>query len=71
MNKFIKRAFLTASVLGLTAGAALADYTLSILHINDLHSRIESINKFDSTCSSEDETEGKCFRRHRARQDQD
>jgi hypothetical protein len=40
---------------------AFADYTLNILHINDLHSRIESINRFDSTCSSEDETEGKCF----------
>jgi 5'-nucleotidase/UDP-sugar diphosphatase len=49
------------SALGLSSGVAFADYTLDILHINDLHSRIESINRFDSTCSSEDETEGKCF----------
>jgi 5'-nucleotidase/UDP-sugar diphosphatase len=52
---------LSASALGLSSGVALADFTLDILHINDLHSRIESINRFDSTCSGEDETEGKCF----------
>jgi 5'-nucleotidase/UDP-sugar diphosphatase len=61
MNTFIKRALLSASALGLSSGVALADFTLDILHINDLHSRIESINKYDSTCSSEDEGEGKCF----------
>jgi 5'-nucleotidase/UDP-sugar diphosphatase len=61
MNTFIKRALLSASALGLSSGVALADFTLDILHINDLHSRIESINKYDSTCSGEDETEGKCF----------
>jgi len=53
---------LTASaLLALTAGMAQADYTLHILHTNDMHSRIESINRFDSTCKAEDETEGKCF----------
>ena len=61
MSTFMKHAVLSASVLGLTCGAAFADYTLNILHINDLHSRIESINKYDSTCSTEDEGEGKCF----------
>ncbi|WP_394688000.1 5'-nucleotidase C-terminal domain-containing protein [Hoeflea sp.] len=61
MNTFIKRALLSASALGFSSGVALADFTLDILHINDLHSRIESINKYDSTCSGEDETEGKCF----------
>jgi 5'-nucleotidase/UDP-sugar diphosphatase len=61
MNRFIKHALLSVSALGLSSGVAFADYTLNILHINDLHSRIESINRFDSTCSSEDETEGKCF----------
>ncbi|WP_339764420.1 5'-nucleotidase C-terminal domain-containing protein, partial [uncultured Hoeflea sp.] len=40
---------------------ALADYSLTILHINDWHSRIESNNKYESTCSADDETEGKCF----------
>jgi hypothetical protein len=61
MNTFIKHALLSRLGPGLSSGVALADYTLDILHINDLHSRIESINRFDSTCSSEDETEGKCF----------
>jgi 5'-nucleotidase/UDP-sugar diphosphatase len=61
MNTFIKHALLSRLGPGLSSGVAFADYTLNILHINDLHSRIESINRFDSTCSSEDETEGKCF----------
>ncbi|QBF31068.1 bifunctional UDP-sugar hydrolase/5'-nucleotidase [Thalassococcus sp. S3] len=52
---------LSTAALSLSAGMAAADYTLHILHINDLHSRIEPINRFDSTCSAEDEGEGKCF----------
>ena len=55
------RLLTTAAALALCAGAAQADYTLHILHTNDLHSRIESINKYDSTCSAEDEAENKCF----------
>jgi len=55
------RLLTTVAALALSAGAAQADYTLHILHTNDLHSRIESINKYDSTCSGEDETAGKCF----------
>ncbi|MDV7270152.1 5'-nucleotidase C-terminal domain-containing protein [Thioclava sp. A2] len=51
----------SAAVLALSAGVAQADYTLHILHTNDLHSRIEPINKYDSTCSAEDDAEGKCF----------
>ncbi|WP_417423109.1 5'-nucleotidase C-terminal domain-containing protein [Hoeflea sp.] len=61
MNTFIKRALLSASVLGLSSGVALADFSLTILHINDWHSRIESNNKYESTCSAEDESEDKCF----------
>ncbi len=61
MKTLIKRALLSASVLGISSGAALADYSLTILHINDWHSRIESNNKYESTCSADDETEGKCF----------
>ena len=49
------------AVLALTAGAASADYTLHVLHTNDLHSRIESINRFDSTCDAETEAKGECF----------
>jgi 5'-nucleotidase len=51
----------TAAVMAMTAGAAQADYTLHVLHINDFHSRIEAVNAFDSTCSAEDAAENKCF----------
>lgn len=61
MNRMLRLALMTASALAVTSGAALADYELNILHINDFHSRIESINKFDSTCSAEDEGKGECF----------
>lgn len=54
--------FLTSvAVVGLTAGAAAADYKLTILHTNDFHSRFEPINKYDSGCGAEDNAEGKCF----------
>ncbi len=57
----IKRILTTASALSLTTGMAYADFSLNIIHINDLHSRIEPINRFDSTCNAEDNAEGKCF----------
>ncbi|MEM8652903.1 MAG: bifunctional metallophosphatase/5'-nucleotidase [Pseudomonadota bacterium] len=57
----IKRIMLTASVFALMTGVALAEYKLTILHTNDIHSRIESINKFNSTCNAEDEAAGECF----------
>jgi 5'-nucleotidase len=47
--------------LALTAGTASADFTLHIIHTNDLHSRIEPISRFDSTCSAEDNAAGECF----------
>lgn len=52
---------LAASLIVLSSGSALADYELNILHINDLHSRIEAINKYDSTCSAEEEGKNECF----------
>ncbi|SOB93814.1 bifunctional metallophosphatase/5'-nucleotidase [Rhodobacter maris] len=58
---FAPRLLLGTAAIALSAGSAEADYTLHVLHTNDLHSRIESINKYDSTCSAEDETEGNCF----------
>lgn len=60
----MKNHFLGLAVLSVSTAlstAALADYSLTILHLNDLHSRIESINKYDSTCDAEAEAEGKCF----------
>lgn len=54
--------FLTAvSVAALFAGAAQAETVLHILHTNDLHSRIEPINKYDSTCDAETQAAGECF----------
>ena len=52
---------LSASALAMSAAPSFADYTLNILHINDWHSRIESNNKFESTCSAEEEGKGECI----------
>jgi 5'-nucleotidase len=57
----IARILTTASALALTAGAASADFTMTILHINDFHDRFEPISGFDSTCSAEDNAAGECF----------
>lgn len=50
-----------ATFMGLASSAAQADYTLTILHLNDFHSRFLPINKYDSTCSSKDVAANKCF----------
>lgn len=60
----MKKLLFGASALALTAGfsgAAFADFSLTILHINDFHSRFESITGTDSTCNAEGETKGECF----------
>ncbi|MCX7558929.1 bifunctional metallophosphatase/5'-nucleotidase [Sulfitobacter sp. F26204] len=51
----------SVAALGLMAGGAAADYTLTILHTNDFHARFEPISKYDGPCSAEDNAEGKCF----------
>ena len=52
----------TAILAGLSVAAPVtAETTLHILHINDLHSRIAPINRFNSTCSAEDDAAGECF----------
>ena len=56
----LRHALFASSALTLVAGAAQA-FTLHVAHFNDFHSRIESINAFDSTCSAEDEAGGECF----------
>ncbi len=50
-----------AAAFALCAGAASADYSLTILHTNDFHARFEPISKYDSGCSAEDNADGKCF----------
>ncbi len=54
------RSVLLASAASLVASQSSA-FTLNVLHINDFHSRIESINAFDSTCSAEEEAADECF----------
>lgn len=43
------------------SGAAHADYTLNILHINDFHSRFGPITDSDSNCDAETDAAGECF----------
>ena len=57
------RAISLAAVAAFVIGTVpvMADYELTILHINDLHSRIEPISRFNSTCKPGDDEIGKCF----------
>ncbi|MGO4851204.1 bifunctional metallophosphatase/5'-nucleotidase [Phaeovulum sp. W22_SRMD_FR3] len=55
------RLLTSAAILAMTAGAASADYTLTILHTNDFHSRFEPISKYDGPCSAEDAAADDCF----------
>lgn len=61
----MKRHWLSLPILTLAAAGfaapAQGDFTLNILHINDFHSRFESITGTDSTCNAEGETKGECF----------
>ena len=40
--------------------ATLADYNLTILHTNDVHSRIDEAHKYGGICSDEDSSAGNC-----------
>lgn len=60
----MRHLLLGASALALGvgfAGPAFADFTLNILHINDFHSRFQSITGSDSNCNAEGESKGECF----------
>jgi 5'-nucleotidase / UDP-sugar diphosphatase len=48
------------TIAALTVTSARAE-TLTVLHTNDFHSRIEPINKYDSTCAAEENEKGECF----------
>ena len=45
----------------LAAGAAQAEFTVTILHTNDVHDRFEPISAFDGPCPAEDDAAGECF----------
>jgi 5'-nucleotidase len=57
----MKKILTSVAALGLMAGTASADMSLTILHTNDFHDRFEPISKYDSTCRPDDNAEGKCF----------
>ncbi|OSQ35654.1 bifunctional metallophosphatase/5'-nucleotidase [Thalassospira mesophila] len=49
------------SMLTLGTAPALADYQLRILHTNDVHDRVESVTKYNNSCDTKGEADGKCF----------
>ena len=57
----LRKLLLGSAVLTFNASAAMADFSLTILHTNDFHARFEPISKYDSGCSAEDNTAGECF----------
>ena len=57
----IRKLLIGSAALALSTGAAMADFSLTILHTNDFHARFEPINRFDSGCKPEDNDAGKCF----------
>lgn len=61
MKSLIARSLLAAAVSALCAQQAYADSTVTILHTNDFHSKVEPISKYDSPCSVEDNAAGECF----------
>ncbi|TVQ54684.1 MAG: LysM peptidoglycan-binding domain-containing protein [Rhodobacteraceae bacterium] len=50
-----------ATILAACALPAAAETTITILHLNDFHSRIEPINRFNATCAPEQDEAGECF----------
>lgn len=51
---------LAAACLLAVSGSALGE-TLTILHTNDFHSRVEPISRYDGPCTTEDNEAGECF----------
>ncbi|MFK7992732.1 MAG: bifunctional UDP-sugar hydrolase/5'-nucleotidase [Granulosicoccus sp.] len=50
-----------AFAVAATSSYVHAESSVTILHTNDFHSKVEPISKYDSPCSAEDNAEGKCF----------
>lgn len=68
-----RRLYIKAIVLCVHIATLQADFELNILHTNDVHSRVEEVNKYGGVCSSKDSAEKKCFggvaRRHKLVED--
>ena len=61
LKSALAASYVVAAMTSFGAVSAHADSTVTILHTNDFHSRVEPISKYDSPCSAEDNAEGKCF----------
>ena len=60
----MKNVFLHCAIAATVAVAstqANADSTVTILHTNDFHSKVEPISKYDGPCAAEDNAAGECF----------
>jgi len=55
--------FVISSLLGATPALAQKPerWTLTIVHANDVHSRLQAVNKFDSTCTDKEKSENQCL----------
>lgn len=60
MKNVLLRCTIAATVAAACAQAN-AESTVTILHTNDFHSKVEPISKYDSPCSAEDNAAGECF----------
>ena len=49
------------AVLVISASAAVADYSLTILYTNDSDTRFEPVSKYDSDYGAWDNVDGRCF----------
>lgn len=61
MHHALRRIAASLGFLAASTGLASAQYRLTILHTNDVHSRLEPINKTDSTCGEADLAAKACF----------
>src|SRR5262245_36435499 len=62
-NSMLRRLFstaLAAAALGFGLPAAAQDVTFTILHTNDIHSRLQPINRFDVICSAQERAQNQC-----------
>jgi len=50
-----------ALAVGVACSHVSADSSVTILHTNDFHSKVEPITKYDSPCAVEDNAAGECF----------
>ena len=60
MQAVISRCAVAATV-AIVLSPVYADDSITILHTNDFHSKVEPITEYDSPCSVEENTAGECF----------